>query len=194
MTSRSRETDSFARAALALALLALAAGCDRERREFAGATMPESGPSDATLVKLEPGQRTPDAPDPRGAQYEGNAFHVSQGARFYRWYNCNGCHANGGGDIGPALMDEQWRYGGTIDQIYSTIMQGRPNGMPSFRDKVPEQQVWQIAAYVRSLSGNVPKSAAMSRREGLSAIPPLTRMPEQPPQDTDPSAVQQAPQ
>jgi cytochrome c oxidase cbb3-type subunit 3 len=179
--------------ALACAALALCA-CDRERREFSGATMPENGPSDATLVKLEPGASTPAKPDPRGPQYEGNAYHLSQGQRLFRWYNCNGCHSNGGGGMGPPLMDEDWRYGGTIDQIYSTIVQGRPNGMPTFRDKIPEQQIWEIAAYVRSLSGNVPKDAASSREEGVSAIPPLTRIPEQPPQQTDSSAVQQEPQ
>jgi len=191
MTSRCRRSN--ARLAVLAAVCALAA-CDRERREFEGATAPESGPSDATLVKLEPGQQTPDAPDPRGPQYESNAYHIGQGAKWYRWYNCNGCHANGGGDIGPPLMDEAWRYGGTIDQIYSTIVQGRPNGMPSFRDKVPEQQIWQIAAYVRAMSGNAPKDAVPSRREGLSATPPLTRHPEQPPQDTDASATQTQPQ
>src|SRR5688572_17405907 len=105
MTSRCRRSSRVVRAvaALAVAVFALAA-CDRERREFTGPTAPESGPSDATLVKLEPGARTPEKPDPRGPQYEGNAFHLTQGQRLFRWYNCNGCHANGGGGMGPPLM------------------------------------------------------------------------------------------
>jgi cytochrome c oxidase cbb3-type subunit 3 len=118
--------------------------------------------------------------------YEGNAYHIAQGGRLFRWYNCTGCHAAGGGAIGPALMDDTWRYGGRIDQIYSTIMQGRPNGMPSFRDKIPPQQVWQLAAYVRALSGNVPKDAAPSRRDAMAATPPLTRVPRQPPRTAEP--------
>ena len=32
-------------------------------------------------------------------------------------------------------------------------MKGRPNGMPSFRGRIPEDQIWQLVAYVRSLSG-----------------------------------------
>ena len=53
--------------------------------------------------------------------------------------------------MGPALMDDKWIYGGEIQQIAATMLQGRPNGMPSFRDRIPEEQVWQIAAYVRSM-------------------------------------------
>ena len=45
--------------------------------------------------------------------------------------NCVGCHSHGGGGMGPALMDGQWRYGGRIDQIATTIAEGRPNGMPA---------------------------------------------------------------
>ncbi len=31
---------------------------------------------------------------------------------------------------GPPLMDDEWRYGGRIDQTAATIAEGRPNGMP----------------------------------------------------------------
>ena len=36
------------------------------------------------------------------------AWHVSEGKRLYDGFNCTGCHAYGGGDIGPPLMDDQW--------------------------------------------------------------------------------------
>jgi cytochrome c oxidase cbb3-type subunit 3 len=91
-------------------------------------------------------------------------------------------------------MDAQWRYGGRIDQIHATILDGRPNGMPAWRGKITDQQAWQLAAYVRALSGNVPKSAAPSRREGLSATPPLTRLPAQSPSGTDASSQNPPPQ
>ena len=61
---------------------------------------------------------------------------------------------------GPALMDDHWIYGGRSRTSSQTIREGRPNGMPSFRGKIPDDQIWQIAAYVRSMSGNVPKDAA----------------------------------
>jgi len=142
-------------ALVAFALLALG-GCQRERREFA---------ADSTS----------------GAHYENNAFHITQGGRLFRWMNCGGCHANGGGGMGPALMDAGWRYGGSIDAIHDTILQGRPRGMPAFRDRLTDVEAWQIAAYVRALAGNVRKDAAPSRKEGFAATPPLTRVPSQPP-------------
>jgi cytochrome c oxidase cbb3-type subunit 3 len=52
-----------------------------------------------------------EAASEHSSPYDENAYAVNQGKRLYRWYNCNGCHANGGGGIGPALMDAEWRYG-----------------------------------------------------------------------------------
>jgi cytochrome c oxidase cbb3-type subunit 3 len=69
-------------------------------------------------------------------------------------------------------MDSKWRYGSEPDNIYATIVEGRPNGMPSFRGKIPEQQVWQIVAYVRSMSGLVRMDVAPSRSDTMSAKPP----------------------
>jgi cytochrome c oxidase cbb3-type subunit III len=182
MSSRCRNS------AIALCILCCVVylcACDREKREYRAAPLPENGPAAESLSTLQPAGASPPASDPRGKEYEENAYHVSQGERLYRWFNCNGCHAAGGGDIGPPLMDDQWRYGGKIDQIYATIMDGRPFGMPSFRGKIPDQQAWEIAAYVRAMSGNVPKDAAPSRPEGMTATPPLSRTSAQPPKNSE---------
>ena len=181
-------------AGLAVAMLAmlLAGGCERERREYHAS--PTRAPSQAPrLTSFQPGVPMEDPVDPIGKEYEGNSYHVSQGSQLYRAYNCNGCHAMGGGAMGPALMDDEWRYGGRIDQIHDTIMQGRPNGMPSWRGKLTDQQVWQLAAFVRSLSGNVRKDVASSRTETLSGPPALTQMPDQPPKGGDSAGVQAPP-
>src|SRR4051794_36395855 len=108
-----------ASAALALAALTLAA-CHRETREFRGKPLPETAPA-VSVSELYPGPASPPPPDPRSAQYEGNAYAISQGGQLYKQFNCNGCHFNGGGGIGPALMDDQWRYGGAMEQIYASI-------------------------------------------------------------------------
>jgi len=175
----------------AIALLALGAvaatGCERERREYYSSPS-EAAPAHPRLSTLQPGDRLASPVDPIGVHYESNAYHINQGSRLYRWFNCNGCHANGGGSIGPALMDGAWRYGGQIDQIHASILEGRPNGMPSFRGKVTDQQAWQISAYIRALSGNVSKAAAPSRRDAMAATPPLTQVPEQKPRNGDASA------
>jgi cytochrome c oxidase cbb3-type subunit 3 len=167
----------------------LACGCERERREFhSSPTMPTS--AQPMLSNLRPGNaRSPEAARAMGAHFERDAFHITQGGRLYRWFNCNGCHANGGGSIGPALMDDAWRYGGTIDAVHASIMDGRPNGMPAWRGKLTDQQAWQLAAFVRALSGNVPRDAAPSRRDAMNATPPLTRIARQVPRNGDASAL-----
>ena len=63
--------------------------------------------------------------------------------------------------MGPPLMDDEWIYGSEPENIFATIVEGRPNGMPSFRGRIPDYQVWQLVAYVRSMSGLCP---SMSRR------------------------------
>jgi cytochrome c oxidase cbb3-type subunit 3 len=139
---------------LGLALALTLAACDQGPKKVQGSA------SDIKLVSLYPGGDPGSAPDPRGRFYEGDAGHIAQGKALYARYNCTGCHFNGGGGIGPALMDDSWTYGGSIDQIRNTVLQGRPNGMPAWRGKIPDEQVWEIAAYVKSLSAPPPATTA----------------------------------
>ncbi|MBV8347229.1 MAG: c-type cytochrome, partial [Mycolicibacterium sp.] len=88
--------------------------------------------------------------DPRAAQYYENAQAVTEGKRLFSQYNCVGCHSNGGGGMGPDLMDNQWIYGDRLEQIHQTLVEGRPNGMPAWGGKIPDPQLWALAAYVRS--------------------------------------------
>ena len=158
------------------AVLALSA-CSRETRDYNAPPPPAAPQAGISPTSLHAGG-VPLAPphDPRAAIYEGNAYHLSEGKRWYEWYNCYGCHAAGGGDIGPPLMDDRWRYGGEIEQIHASIIEGRPNGMPSFRDRIPDNQVWEIAAYIRSMGGNVPKDAASSRGDEIQTGEPKTQI------------------
>jgi len=159
MTSRCLE---LVAAAVALALLV---GCQREERRFSE-SLPPGTPLDAVVQSdIRPGGTPP--PHAPEFAYESNAYAIAQGKQLYEWFNCNGCHAFGGGAIGPALMDDQWIYGDAPQNIYATIVQGRPNGMPSFGGKIPPQQVWQLVAYVRSLAGEVRKDADTSRSDHL---------------------------
>jgi cytochrome c oxidase cbb3-type subunit 3 len=86
--------------------------------------------------------------------------------------NCAGCHGlAGGGSIGPPLMDDKWVYGSDPANIFSTIVEGRPNGMPSWKSKLSNDQVWQLVAYVRDLSGQHRKDVRTSRTDDMAAIP-----------------------
>lgn len=68
-------------------------------------------------------------------------------------FNCVGCHmGNGGGGMGPALSAGNFIYGSEPDNIYLTIVQGRPHGMPAWGTVLPNSVVWDIVAYVRNLS------------------------------------------
>jgi cytochrome c oxidase cbb3-type subunit 3 len=175
---------------LALVATALANGCEREQRDFQ-ARPPESPAVRAvTLSELKAGPATPAPASP--VAHDDNAYDVSEGKRLFTWYNCEGCHAKGGGGIGPPLMDATWIYGAEPANIFATIVQGRPNGMPSFRGRIPENQVWQLAAYVRSMSGLLRKDVSPSRDDHIRAKKSEQSQDEQSPQlsNIPPAATQ----
>jgi cytochrome c oxidase cbb3-type subunit 3 len=144
--------------------------CEREERGFRVKTPDASRINSKQLTSLSAGESAP--PPPVKNEYEENAFALSQGKQLFSQMNCVGCHAHGGGGMGPALMDDKWIYGSQPEQIFSTIVEGRPNGMPSFRGKLPDYEVWQLAAYVRSLSGLTPKGAAPGRDDDMQSREP----------------------
>jgi cytochrome c oxidase cbb3-type subunit III len=85
--------------------------------------------------------------------YSGDEKAIAEGARLYDWFNCSGCHAGGGGGMGPPLMDDQWIYGNRPGNLFDVIVEGRPNGMPSFGGRIPEREIWQIIAFIESMGG-----------------------------------------
>jgi cytochrome c oxidase cbb3-type subunit 3 len=116
--------------------------------------------------------------DPRALAYYDNAEAVNTGKRLFSQYNCSGCHSSGGGGMGPDLMDDVWIYGGRLEQIHQTLVEGRPNGMPSWGGKVPDEQLWQLSAYVRSLS--LPQTLAAETDNTPSQMPaPVPRAADQ---------------
>ena len=136
-------------------LALLAAACHREQRSIVPTAQEAARPRPASSAFHNP--------------YEGNAYAISQGQQLFARYNCSGCHFHGGGGIGPALMDEEWTYGSSPAQIYQSIAEGRPNGMPSWGGRIPEYQIWQLVTYVRSVGGFEGKVASPSRAEGMQA-------------------------
>jgi cytochrome c oxidase cbb3-type subunit 3 len=149
--------------------------CDREERHTRAKPIAENVPAGESPDTVYPGGAQAAPLDPRFAAYERNAPAIAQGQQLYLHMNCVGCHFHGGGGMGPPLMDDKWRYGGRIDQIAASIAEGRPNGMPAWRDKLTSEQIWQLAAYVRSLSGQAPKDAVSSRADEVSNTKPMTQ-------------------
>jgi hypothetical protein len=46
--------------------------------------------------------------------------------------------------------------------------------MPSFRNILTEAQMWQLAAYVRAMGGQLAKDVPPSRGDNLAGPPPIT--------------------
>ncbi|HTK52524.1 MAG TPA: c-type cytochrome [Gemmatimonadaceae bacterium] len=149
----------------AVSTLALGLACKREERRFT-ATYP-SAPAYAavTLDTLQPGVPSPELTVNSPA--EGNAYDIAQGKLLFAQWNCTGCHSHGGGGMGPPLMDNEWIYGSSPENIVATIVEGRPNGMPSFRNRITANQLWQLAAYVRSLAGLEAKGPSPGRNDEM---------------------------
>lgn len=53
--------------------------------------------------------------------------------------------------MGPSLRDPVWLYGNRDDQIFDSIAHGRSNGMPAWGTKVPEAQIWELVAYIKTM-------------------------------------------
>ena len=180
MSSRFRvSTLAFALGALVLA------GCDREERHSRAKPVTETIPAGQSPDTIYPGTGTAPPLDARAALYDNNAPALAEGQMLYTQMNCVGCHSHGGGGMGPALMDGKWRYGGRVDQIAASISEGRPNGMPAWRGKLTQDQIWKLAAYVRSLSGQPSKDAVSSRADAMSATTPGTLTPRAPAHSSD---------
>jgi mono/diheme cytochrome c family protein len=96
-------------------------------------------------------QTAPNGPsDPRIALIEANAAQLSTGGRYFAWYGCGRCHAQGAaGDLD--LTHVGHRPDGGFDQVYGSIA-AHAGISPSYGERMPTEQLWQITAYVRSLA------------------------------------------
>jgi mono/diheme cytochrome c family protein len=84
--------------------------------------------------------------------FDGNAQALADGAKLYISYNCVDCHgADGGGAMAPAFIDGRWHFGGSAAEVYESIAQGRPDGMPSWGGMLDNSTIWRLVTYVRSL-------------------------------------------
>jgi len=151
--------------ALAFAVALIATGCRREERRFREVAPAATATSVATAVNLQPGPTY--TVTKTNGPYQYNAYAISEGKALYNQFNCSGCHSMGGGGMGPPLMDDKWIYGSDPASVFATIVEGRPNGMPAWRGRIPNYEVWRIVAYVRSLSGQASKDASSGRDDHM---------------------------
>lgn len=130
--------------AIVVAAAALA-GCQSADTAVTGATPPLSVP-----IGPPPGPEVPPRQD-------NNPFHDAlarqEGRRLFVQFNCSGCHGgHGGGGMGPSLRDPVWIFGSSDAHVFESIAEGRGEGMPSWAAEIPQEQIWQIVAYVKSMN------------------------------------------
>lgn len=103
---------------------------------------------------------------------------IADGKRLFTAMNCAGCHGyTGAGGMGPPLNDHYWRYGGAPAQIYKSLYEGRPKGMPAWGRALPADQLWKLTAFVSSLGGGVPPKDAVAALRGDPAPPEKASQP-----------------
>lgn len=139
------------RLALLFPALVLGSACGREEAKPAPAATWLAEPI-AAVRTSELAAGAANQPPAIANPYADDPAAITQGRQLFMSFNCAGCHGGaGGGGIGPPLADEQWIYGGSDANIYASIVQGRPNGMPAFGPSLQGEVVWKLAAYVKSL-------------------------------------------
>lgn len=162
---------------IGLALLLTVSACKREQR-----SLRTDPPIAAAMngVAVMPGGidgTPPDVNRALGHPAQTNAYELGQGKRLYTWFGCGGCHANGGGAFGPALLDGWWRYGSDPVSIFVSVRDGRPRGMPAFADRLTTEQIWQLTGYVQSVGATSARTAAPGRNDDIQARPAENRAP-----------------
>jgi cytochrome c oxidase cbb3-type subunit 3 len=154
--------------------------------DFGGST----GNSSAALFMQVPVSRLSPGPQPNPpairnpAQGDPNA--EQRGMTYFVNFNCVGCHApNGGGGMGPALSNNIFIYGSKAENIYLSIYQGRPNGMPAWGAMLPDSVIWDLVSYIRKISSE--PSREWGRTFAASPLSPaIEQVPTEQVSTTDP--------
>jgi cytochrome c oxidase cbb3-type subunit 3 len=104
---------------------------------------------------IQPGMVTPPVGLVLRNPHEGDPAAIATGAKLFIAYNCMDCHgADGSGAMGPSLADGRWHFGGAPAEVFESIYQGRPEGMPAWGSLISADQIWMLVSYVRSLESN----------------------------------------
>ncbi len=133
---------------MTLALVSTALGC----KSTQSSQIAPQGASPPVAIPVGPAPGFARIPPEQKNPYAQNPFALAEGRKLFQWYNCDGCHGgHAGGGMGPSLRDSVWLYGYSDSQIFNSIAEGRGRGMPAWGLKIPDQQIWELTAYVKSL-------------------------------------------
>ena len=179
---------ALVRYALGAALGLAAVACQRDTQEVRGGdvgdrTLPQSQaavlhaadttglPAEGVLARVAIGDLAGIGNNTLDAlvknPYTGDQAGIEQGEELFVGMNCAACHGYDlKGGMGPDLTDTYWRYGGSPADIYKSIFEGRPQGMPAWGRALPPANIWKLAAYIESKGGAFPARLADRGRQG----------------------------
>ena len=118
----------------------------------------------AGLIAQGPGKDTPAKNSEKSGAVKGPLHYTSKsiarGKQFYLLH-CVECHDQDGRGLNrrdfsgapPTDLTDpgDWAHGTSPEAIFTTIHDGTKNGMPPFKDKLQDEQVWHVVNFVRSL-------------------------------------------
>lgn len=108
-----------------------------------GAALGEQGVKEATQYVLQLGGLDHDATLASAGATRFQAFCAA----------CHGAEGKGNPVLGaPDLTDQDWLHGSDAASIADTIENGRQNRMPAFQERLGDERIHVVAAYVYSLS------------------------------------------
>lgn len=83
--------------------------------------------------------------------FAGDPQAIAQGKETFQQI-CAACHKpDATGLVGPSLVDPYWKYGSSDAELFHSIAQGRPAGMPAWEAQLGTEKIWKVMAYLRSL-------------------------------------------
>ena len=188
MTIRGRRVHARLAAFMVMGGIGLTLGACRDQQEVRGgdqgrATLPQQQgavaaatdttglPSEGALARVAIGDLAGIGNNTLDADvsnpYAKDAGAVAEGNDRFVQMNCASCHGYDlKGGMGPDLTDTYWRYGGSPADIYKSIFEGRPQGMPAWGRALTPAEIWKLVSYIQSKGGSYPAALADRGRQG----------------------------
>ena len=83
--------------------------------------------------------------------FRGDTTAIAEGQEVWAT-TCQVCHKpDGSGLVGPSLVDPYWKYGSADPDLYESVADGRPLGMPPWGATLGGEKIWKVLAYLETL-------------------------------------------
>jgi mxaJ protein len=110
---------------------------------------PEAPPAPGAKAGTQAGASSDTKKNPFTDKEDG----IAAGKKLYIQVGCQGCHGGGGGGgMAASLIDDNWKFGSDDETLFKLIKGQIPEQtMPTVYNTLPDEQVWQILAFIRTL-------------------------------------------